>query len=185
MNLKTILDKITDGTKLILSVPTILFSDKDNAIIEAEHVVNDYEQARPDLIAAKHYGDPTALDIILKYNNISDPFSIKEGEKIIVPIREIPLAKYERPKQVEENIVKQQFIDTKRLSKKDQNRIKTLQKKYNKENLLPPNVLPVGKKTYKINAGKITFGVQAQSDSVVDEILKESKSNIKSNINRS
>ena len=117
MNLKTIADKINDGTKLILAIPTIIFRNKSNSLIEGTHVVSDYEQGRPDLIAAKYYGDATALDIILKYNNISDPFSIVEGETIIVPIREIPLQKFERPKVTDENPVKQQFIDTKRLSK--------------------------------------------------------------------
>lgn len=173
MNLKTIIDKITDGTKMILGVPTLLFANRDAALLEATHVVSDYEQARPDLIAAKYYGDPTALDIILKYNGISDPLSIIEGETILIPVRDIPLIKYNRPKEVEENLVKQQFIDTKRLNQKDQKRVKALQKKYNKENLLPPNVIPVGKKTYKISNGNITFGNQAQSDPVADNITKE------------
>lgn len=173
MNLKTIIDKITDGTKMILGVPTLLFANKEEALIEARHVVSDFDQGRPDLIAAKYYGDPTALDIILKYNGISDPLSIVEGETIIIPVRDIPLIKYKRPKEVEENIVKQQFIDTKRLNQKDQKRIKALQKKYNKENLLPPNVIQVGKKTYKISNGNITFGNQAQSDPVADRITKE------------
>ena len=174
MNLKTIGDKLSNGTKLIMVIPTILFRNKDVALIEARHIVSDYEQGRPDLIAAKYYGDVTALDIILKYNNISDPFSIIEGETIIIPIRDIPLQKFERPQVTDENPVKQQFIDTKRLSKKDQKRIETLQKKYGKAELLPPNVVPSGKKTYKFDKGNIVFGKQAQSaDPVVEKVISE------------
>lgn len=173
MNLKTILNKINDGTKLIMAVPTLIFKNKGEALIEAEHIVSGYEVARPDLIAAKYYGSAEGMDIILKYNNISDPFSIKKDDRIIVPVSDIPLVKYNRPAEVEENLVKQQFIDTKRLSTRDKKRVQTLQKKYGKENILPPNVVPVGNKTYKFERGNVIFGAQAQNDQVVDKIIND------------
>jgi hypothetical protein len=177
MELKTLLNKISDGVKIIMAVPSIIFSDRENAkLVEENHVITKFEEARPDLVALKYYGTTEGLDIILKYNNISDPFSIKQGQIISVPSQEISLVKFKRPKEVEENPVKQQFIDTKRLTTKDQKRVKALQKKYGKENLLPPNVIPVGKKTYRFERGKIVFGKQAQSDPVVDQILKETRS---------
>lgn len=173
MNLKTIVDKINDGTKLLLMIPTIIFANRDDAFIENVHVVSDFEEGRPDLIAAKYYGSPQGLDIILKYNGISNPFSIQKGEQIKIPLRSIALKKFNRPQAVEEDVVKRQFIDTKRLSQKDRARIKALQKKYGKEDLLPPNVLDVGKKTYKFERGKIIFGRQAQSDPVARKIASD------------
>ncbi len=174
MDLRTIVNKINDGTKLLLTIPTILFRNRETvALIESAHTVSPYEEGRPDLIAAKYYGDVSGLDIILKYNNISNPFSIKSGEILKIPTRSPNLKEFKRPKEIEENIVKQQFIDTKRLSKKDANRIKTLQKKYGKENLLPPNVIPVGKKTYAFKEGKIIFGKQAQTDPVAEQIIND------------
>ena len=81
MDLRTIVNKINDGTKLLLTIPTILFRNRETvALIESAHTVSPYEEGRPDLIAAKYYGDVSGLDIILKYNNISNPFSIKSGE---------------------------------------------------------------------------------------------------------
>lgn len=173
MNLKTIITKLYDSTRMILTVPSVLFSNRDAAFIVAEHLVDDFEEGRPDLIAARYYNDPALLDIILKFNGISDPFSIHKGDRLRIPTSEIPLKKFNRPAQVEENLVKQQFIDTKRLSKPDQQRIQALQKKYNREALLPPNVIPVGKKTYKIEAGEITFGQQAQIDPVAARVVDE------------
>lgn len=173
MNLKTIVDKINDGTKLLMMIPTIIFANRENALIENVHIVSDFEEGRPDLIAAKYYGSPQGLDIILKYNGISNPFSIQKGEELKIPVRNITLKKFNRPQTVEDDIVKKQFIDTKRLSKKDQRRVKALQKKYGKEDLLPPNVLDVGKKTYKFERGKIIFGRQAQSDPVAEKIASD------------
>lgn len=173
MNLKTIVDKINDGTKLLMMIPTIIFANRENALIENVHIVSDFEEGRPDLIAAKYYGSPQGLDIILKYNGISNPFSIQRGEELKIPVRNITLKKFTRPAQIEDDIVKKQFIDTKRLSRKDQRRVKALQKKYGKDDLLPPNVLDVGKKTYKFERGKIVFGKQAQSDPVAEKIASE------------
>ena len=39
--------------------------------------------------------------------------------------------------------------------------------------MLPPNVIPVGKKNFEYDGGKIRFGAQVQTDAVVDSILKE------------
>lgn len=176
MDLKTIKDKVREGAKLLLAIPTLMFKNKEEAKIVARHIVSDFDECRPDLIASKYYGDPTAVDIILKFNNISDPFSIKKGEVILVPDRETPLVRFKRMEAITEDLVKQQFVDTKRLSKKDQKRVEVLKKKYNKEDLLPPNVIPVGKKTFVIKEGAITFGAQAQNDPVVDKINRETRS---------
>jgi len=40
---------------------------------------------RPDLISAAVYNNSIYAEIILKYNGISNPFSIKEGDLILIP----------------------------------------------------------------------------------------------------
>ena len=40
---------------------------------------------RPDLIAKAVYGDPNKLDYLLKYNSVSNPFSIEVGDVLVVP----------------------------------------------------------------------------------------------------
>ena len=173
MDFKTLLNKTYDTVKLIMTQPTMIFRNKGNAEIIAEHVVTEDDKVRPDLIALKYYGDHTKTDMILKYNRISDPFSISPGEIILVPSPDTAYYRLERPMSFEDNIVKRQFIDTKRLSQKDQKRIEALKKKYNKETLLPPNVIPVGKKNYEFNGNQVRLGAQVQTDPVTESITAE------------
>jgi len=173
MNLKTFINKTSDGIRYILTQPTMIFANKENiTLLNPEHVVNADQAARPDLIALKYYGNQSKLDMILKWNSISDPFSINEGDVLEIPHANAPFYKLERPKEFDatNNPVKLQFVSGKRLSKKDQRRLDALKKKYGKENLLPPNVIPVGKKNYEYVGSQIRMGAQAQTDAVVDAI---------------
>jgi hypothetical protein len=173
MDLKTLINKTSDGIRYILAQPTMIFANKENiTLLNPEHVVNADQAARPDLIALKYYGNQSKLDMILKWNSISDPFSINEGDVLEIPHANAPFYKLERPKEFDatNNPVKQQFVSGKRLSKKDQRRLDALKKKYGKDNLLPPNVIPVGKKNYEYVGSQIRMGAQAQTDAVVDAI---------------
>ena len=173
MDLKTFINKTSDGIRYILTQPTMIFANKENiTLLNPEHVVNADQAARPDLIALKYYGNQSKLDMILKWNSISDPFSINEGDVLEIPHAKAPFYKLERPKEFDatNNPVKLQFVSGKRLSKKDQRRLDALKKKYGKDNLLPPNVIPVGKKNYEYVGSQIRMGAQAQTDAVVDAI---------------
>jgi len=169
MKLKSILNKINDTVRVILVQPTMVFRVLGDQSLKTLHTVDADEQGRPDLIADKYYGDHTKVDIILKYNRISDPFSIKAGEILRIPVETIAYYKLERPNLNEAaNAVKQQFIDTKRLNPKDQAKIDRLKKKYGKEELLPPNVVPTGKKTYDFVGGMLRMGKQSQTADVTN-----------------
>ena len=173
MDLKTLYNKTKDAIKLALTQPTMIFRNRVGATILTEHVVREDDIVRPDRIALLYYGDQSKLDLILKFNGISDPFSLAVGETVLVPDPSTAYYKLERPRSYEENIVKQQFIDTKRLSKKDARRVEALKKKYNKETLLPPNVIPVGKKNYEFDGREVRLGAQVQTDAVVESITAE------------
>jgi hypothetical protein len=47
--------------------------------------VNDGEQARPDLISVRAYGEDTYQDQICKMNGISNPYSLDLGDVLIIP----------------------------------------------------------------------------------------------------
>jgi len=180
MNLATIKNKLIEGIKLIMVQPTVFFNTKiDNAVEGRDYRlkrVSQFNSGRPDLIALDEYGDASKADIILKFNGISDPFSILEDEIIKIPRLDFPFRRLERIVSHKENLVKQQFVETKRLSKKDQRRADAMKKKYNKETLLPPNVIAIDKKTFKFEAGAIIFGAQSQNDSVVTSLSNPGKS---------
>lgn len=164
MDLKSIVNKVIEGTKLLLVQPTMFFRDLTDSSLKRKHIVLADEAGRPDLIADRIYGDHRMADIILKYNRISDPFSIAEGETLRIPIDSIAYYRLERPQFSEaNNIVKTQFTDTKRLSKADQKRVEALKKKYGKDELLPPNVVPTGRKTYMFDNGLVRMGKEAQT----------------------
>ena len=148
MNFKTILDKLIEGGKLILAQPTFIFKDDD--IPFSEYIVKDTDAGRIDLIAEEYYGSAVDLESILKFNGISDPFSINEGDVLKMPIEDAVIKKLERPSVAISNIVRQEFIDGKKLTKKDKRRIDFLKKKYNIKEVLPPNMLKSGFKNFEL-----------------------------------
>lgn len=171
MQLKSLLLKANDGVKLLLAQPTMLirFLDRKELLTTKTHTVTADEAGRPDLISLKYFGEQSMADVILKFNGISDPFSINVGDEITIPPSGIGFYKLDRPAIVDDNPIKQLFMDTKNMPKEDANRLEVLKRKYNKENLLPPNVIPAGKKAYKfLPNNQVQFGMQAQTDPVND-----------------
>lgn len=170
----------TEGDKINLAQPTMLFRSLDPSeyVMVAKHTVSNDDVVRPDLIAVKHYNSTNGLDIILKFNGISDPFSIMPGETLWIPIDSIPYYKLETPAMYEDNPIKNQFIQSKRLSTTDKRRLEALKIKYNKENLLPPNVIPVGRKNYEFDGTNVRLGMHPQTDDVVASIMKDINSDI-------
>lgn len=177
MEFKVFKSKKLNGAKnkLFLAQPTMMFKSlsPSESYMIAKHIVKDDDVVRPDRVAVEHYGTTDGLDIILKFNGISDPFSLSPGETLWIPMDTITYYKLESPKAFEDNPIKNQFIDTKRLSKTDQRRLEALKKKYNKEALLPPNVIPLGKKTYQFDGTNVRLGMHVQTDDVVNSILSD------------
>jgi len=153
MNFKTVIDKIVEGGKLILAQPTFMFKDKKNVPF-SEYIVKDTDIGRIDLIAEEQYGSNTDIEYILKFNGISDPFSINEGDILKIPVDGSAIKKLERPAVAIGNIVRQEFIEGKKLTKKDKRRIDFLKKKYNLKEVLPPNMLKSGFKNFELKKEK-------------------------------
>ena len=166
MDYKSINNKQILNDKLRLTEPTLRFGD--NVQIIATHIVDEFEAGRPDIIAEKYYRDPSLSEYILKYNNISNPFSLAEGEELLIPDSDAILQKWERIKPVDVEAgevidsIRGQFMDTKRLKPKDAKRVEYLKKKASQSKngsreILPPNLLKPGERNIDITDNSITI----------------------------
>jgi hypothetical protein len=59
-----------------------------NSQLKSFVVVSEYFQMRPDLISILNLGDQRKVGSLLKYNGISNPFAIKEGDLLLIPTSE-------------------------------------------------------------------------------------------------
>lgn len=162
MDLNTLNKKRIENGKVIMTEPTTLFNTGTNYF--ATYRVDERTAGRIDLIALACYSDASYADYILKYNNISNPFSINTGDILLIPDKDVVLAPWKNKpaiKNAEVNAVKEKFLNTKRLSVKDQKRIEYLLRKAAEyqngaTEMLPPNVLKTGKTNISISNGVIT-----------------------------
>jgi hypothetical protein len=160
----TIIKFTQQMTDLIYS--TFSFPDgTDGAGVVA---VSEYENMRPDLMANRLYGDQSKWDAILKYNGISNPFSIQEGDLLYaLPFSSLESV-YISPRTIEEREQKQESgSKSQKVSKKDKNRVRNLERKSSKNadgvNIgengeLPPNLSKAGDKSIKVKDGRLIFG---------------------------
>lgn len=151
--------KRVSNDKVILSEPTLVFVK--NITVIAYHTVTEDEAMRIDKIANKYYGRFEAYDRILKWNGISNPFSIAPGMILEIPDPNGQTFKWEKPLEIE-NPVRQQFLDAKRMSKQDLKRVEFLKNRSsNKPNgskqNLPPNMLKSGEKDVVIKGRVISL----------------------------
>ena len=143
--------------------PSLLFKNIDEPQYE-EHIIESDEVGRMDLISLKFYGNHDYVDTLLKFNNIMNPFSFTAGDVIKIPSRTIATKAWKDIAKVNllDNPVLQQFLDTKRLTKKDANRLEWLKKKAETkangaDNPLPPNMLQPGDSNIDIENGAISL----------------------------
>jgi hypothetical protein len=146
--------EISEG-KLTMSTPSFIFLEMAESSVQSVHVVENDETCRIDLVSLSEYGTHDHVDAILKFNGISNPFSITEGDVLLIPKIDVAKKKWKLTLNKNyKNPIRYQFINTKRLPVKDANRIKYLSKKYNKE-ILPPNILQSGQTNIEVTNGEI------------------------------
>lgn len=162
MNIKTIENKKISEGVLRISDPTVIFFDDVSVI--AEHVVDSDQICRIDLISLKYYRSADYSDYILKYNGISNPFSITVGDVLLIPDNDASLITPVSIKPIEaaddKLSIRDQFVSTKRLSVKDAKRAEYLAKRAGMKSngskqILPPNILKDGEKNITIENGTI------------------------------
>jgi hypothetical protein len=154
--------KIVDG-RFKFTKPTLVFA-KGNETIDV-HTVTEDQVGRIDLISLLYYRNANYCDYILKWNGISNPFSIKFGDILNIPNHREALKVIKEIKVLNttnEPSIRDQFVDTKRLPVKDAKRIEYLQRKATQKpngakQILPPNILKEGDTNIKIGNGKIVI----------------------------
>jgi len=167
INLKTILNKYTvtkeDGDVLPDITRSSINSDVLGRVASTRSVlVDSFSVMRPDSIAYASYGNHDYMDLILKYNGISNPFSLYEGQVIFLPDLTELEKLVKEPKKIEDisNVdideVESVFIDPK--TTQDEKRLEMLKKQNRGREVLPSNVNKKGDKNVKIKDGKIVFG---------------------------
>lgn len=137
---------------------TFNFGTIDTSIGPA--LVNSEEAMRPDLLSNRLYASQDHWDVLLKFNGISNPFSLDEGEvllapslnsldKLIVPSKEV-IEKGKEPSKLNE----QALLNPK--SDKDKRRLDSI--RTTTTEVVPPNVNLTGAKNVKVIDGKVILG---------------------------
>jgi hypothetical protein len=132
--------------------------------------VEEYYAGRIDLISLNVYNSADYVDQLLKFNGISNPFSIAEGDILYIPPMDVLNKTFKKPGigMSESNVVRDRFVETKRLPIQDQNRLDYLKRKAalkpnGAKEILPPNVLPSDKQNVIIENGQLTVGAALPS----------------------
>ena len=166
-----------------LTSPSFIY--KRDVTVKSSCIVTDEFEMRPDLVAKIYYGDISKLDYILKFNGISNPFSLERGTILIIgDVTEMksnfssPISSTNNNKKTDD--LRKKFFDVNRLSKKDAKRLELVRKKsqefQNPASNLPPNMAEIGSKEMTIKDGLVIFGadVVANKDNC-PEVLSRAK----------
>jgi len=161
-----IVDEETGEEKFSFSQPTIKI--KANVKLISVHLVKEDEEMRIDIISKLYYGDTEYIDLILKTNGISNPFSIRAGQFLLIPEKDSAEQYRKKIKKVS-NKPRTQFTDTKRMSEQDSKRKAFLEDKSktkvngSSENL-PPNMLKSDQSVKYIKQDKIILGANLKTN---------------------
>ena len=100
----------------------------------------------------------------MKANGISNPFSINEGDFLLIPVLDSFTRFYQKPKASQKEIeeVRRGYIDPERFSKPTENRLKKLQalansKKNGSPTITPANRLKPGESAVTTKGGALFF----------------------------
>jgi hypothetical protein len=165
---KLIIDKTGEGY-WDLTAPSFIY-DSDLGVKSLHYVMPD-QVGRMDKISQIYFGSGEFIDAICVVNNIFNPFSVNEGDILVIPNLSREDLVYKRPNPASRpNEVQEAYVDTGRQSEKDQSRIQRLiQKAKTKESgvkqPMPPNMLQPGQESKTYSGGKIQLGTNLNSRS--------------------
>jgi hypothetical protein len=148
------------------------------------YMVKQEHQMRADLVAKTLYGDQNKADLLMKYNAISNPFSIAEGDILFIPTMENLDSLVKMPVPIEDigdtsGIVDESEVFTNPKDNKDKERLKQLKEKNKGKDILPSNLNKKGNKNIKIKNGKVVFGEDVTSVNKKDCPEPISRANLK------
>lgn len=139
--------------------------DNPNLVIQKIMIVEERHLGRLDLICSDAYGDVNSMDILMKFNQITNPFSMNLYDLLAIP--EVNSARIFYQKEKLQSIqgikdTKALFIDPKRASQKDLARIKQLEKLASKRQngsteIKPTNLLRNGEVPFSTDGDRLIF----------------------------
>jgi hypothetical protein len=166
-----------DGETIVdLTYPSVRYN-YDPYIIGVV-VMNQQLEMRPDLVSRNAYATTEYWDFILKYNGISNPFSISKDDIFLVPALDDMRDQIAESgaKQVFADSVRKQYIDVSKKAKVDP-KLATAELKRREAqkkkadgigvasvNNLPPNIAEEGDREIIIKGGKVFFGPNVSSN---------------------
>jgi hypothetical protein len=130
------------------------------------YLVTQETSMRIDLISKKMYGNMDMIEKILKFNNISNPLSIDDGDLLVIydPISLNKNFRNINNQQAKINDIRKQYLAPEKDSRVDP-KLKEFDKRNKKpgeksaqENALPPNYADFGDKEIQLRNGKLYFG---------------------------
>jgi len=177
LNLKRVIEKknyfgyskrVTDLTE-----PTLKPNySNPNFVVARTILINEDYAMRPDLISMFAYGTDVYTDIILKFNGISNPFSIAVGDLLFIPKLSGAKTMYIQPKPTKKEIeeVKRSYIDKSRYSKPTEERLAKLKalaegRKNGSPTIEPSGKLKPGESAVTTKAGALIFASYRSKDS--------------------
>ena len=109
-------DEFVDLTKKSMN-----FTNEEPYIISGQYVSEEH-QMRPDLISYVNFGDDSYWDLILKFNGVSNPFSLSQEQFLFIPdiqymLRQLYVETSNNEKIMNE--VKAQYVDASKKAKPD------------------------------------------------------------------
>ncbi len=135
-----------------------------NLTIKRVLLVEDKHICRLDLICWEAYGNIDYLDALLKFNQISNPFSIDEYDLILIPTDSSLNRFYKKDKKTSKVIkdTKSLFLDPSKASEKDKTRLEQLEKIAKKRRNgsvtpKPTNLLREGEVPFSTDGRRLIF----------------------------
>jgi hypothetical protein len=173
----------------IVDLISATFKYASSPISSGTIFVNEFEVMRPDLIAERVYSNSDSWDIVLKYNGISNPFSINFGEVILAPAFTSISTLIRPPREVVEKGTEPAKKNESKIivpkTQKDKKRLESIRTSV--PEIVPPNVNLTGAKNVQVVNGEVIFGAnmtQASSTNLNQSAVRNRvKDQLKNNDN--
>jgi restriction endonuclease S subunit len=181
LNLKTLTSKpLFSGsfTRKILSKTTVRFDGNPPKSEYNWHRVDMDEEMRPDLISKLYYGTENYVDILCKYNSISNPFSLVRDQLIKIPLN--PDAYFVKTEDIVDKGSVKATPNLITANQKDSARLNYL--KNLGTGLAQPNLTLPNDKNIKVQNGKVIFGADVTKINKEDCPTPISRSNVVKNL---
>lgn len=125
-------EMLRNGEKMIDFTENNFKVNYADSLVKLQRImlVEDRHICRPDLICFEVFGNLDYIDAILKFNQITNPFSMELYDIIAIPTVASLVRMYQKETRVSQftRDTKALFLDPKRASQKDINRMKQLAK---------------------------------------------------------